>query len=283
MGDNEKERIFKRIDLIIKEIDSAKVEPKFSEEINARNQRDPCRIQDDNDVLRRFARLIAFSQNAPSDKVSDMLNKGIFEDVFCNFEVEKVARMDSTIIKNHYWDEIKIIRFPKKITSIIGCARCLVSIKEKHGSFMALLVKSNIPVFLRSEVDIEKFWQGFNRLKEELEKENMPFFRRATSLLHFLLHIGYDCIKPDTVVMRVAKKLGIVNSERGSKNLLFMVRFIQVYSVERKIRPSIVDFYLLVYGEQRWAKGFVVPSTLRKSSLAPGLYACSERHPRQRK
>lgn len=260
MADNEMGQIFKHIDSVVKEVNSARIEPRFSEEINERNQRDPRRIQDDNDVLRRFARLIAFSQNAPSNKVSDMLNKGIFDDIFCGFEVEKVAKMDPRMIKNHYWDKITVIRFPKKITSIIGCARCVVSIREKHGSFMALLAKFNMPVFLRSEADIEKFWQGFNHLKEELEKENMPFFRRATSLLHFLLHIGYDCIKPDTVVMGVAKELGIVNSERGTKNLLFIVRFIQIYSVERKIRPSIVDFYLLVYGGQRWAKQFVISS-----------------------
>ncbi len=37
-----------------------------------------------------------------------------------------------------------------------------------------------------------------------LKKEKMPFFRRTTSLLHFLLSVGYDCIKPDIIVRAVS-------------------------------------------------------------------------------
>lgn len=76
----------------------------------------------------------------------------------------------------------------------------------------------------------------------------MPFFKKSTSLLHFLLHIGYDCIKPDLVIMKVANKLGMVSSS-SEKEKIQVVRVVQLYSVNRKIRPSMVDFYLLVYGE----------------------------------
>jgi hypothetical protein len=57
--------------------------------------------------------------------------------------------------------------------------------------------------------------------------------------------------------MKVAKELGIVDSERGTQNLLQAVRVAQLYCVNRKIRPSIVDLYFLVYGGQRDAKQFV--------------------------
>ena len=87
----------------------------------------------------------------------------------------------------------------------------------------------------------------------------MPFFKQSTSLLHFLLHIGYDCIKPDVIIMKVAKELGIVSSN-SEKEKLQVVRFVQLYSISRRMRPSIVDFYLLIYGGQRWAKQFVHPS-----------------------
>lgn len=257
MEDENIQRIFTSIDLIRERVDSARIEPKFTEEIKKRNQRNPDIIQDDSDVLRRFAILIAFSQNAPSDLVSDMLNEGIFEGVFHNFEIDKVVKMDPDTVIACYWDKIKVIRFKKKIASIIGCAKSLRLIKLKHGSFKVLL--NTLPINLKSKVDIERFWQGFRHIKNELEKVNMPFFKQSTSLLHFLLHIGYDCIKPDIVVMKVAKKLGIVYAE-SEKEKLQVVRTVQIYSVVQDIRPSIADFYLLICGGQRWAKQFVNPS-----------------------
>lgn len=267
MEDKKIQQIFDSIDSIMKEVDSARKEPEFSKVIEKRKESSPDRIQDDNDVLRGFARLIAYSQNAQSDLVSAMLKKNIFNDIFHNFEIDKVAEMDSSTVLTHHWDKIKVIRFPKKINSIIGCAESLASIKLRHGSFVALLKKIDIPVNLKSEADVEKFWQGFNNLRNELEQERMPFFNRHTSLLHFLLYIGYDCIKPDLVVMKVAKKLGIVESERGTKNLLQTVRIIQIYSFNREIRPSIVDFYFLIYGGQRDAKKYVNASFYERKRI----------------
>lgn len=153
--ENKTKRIFEQIDLIIKEVDSVRIEPKFSEEIKKRNQRNPYKIRDDNDVLERMARLIAFSQNAPSDRVSDMLKKGNFKKIFCNFEVDKVIKNDPNRIIDRHWDEIKAVRFKKKINSIIGCANSLHTIKLKHGSFKALL--NTLPIKLNSESDIERF------------------------------------------------------------------------------------------------------------------------------
>lgn len=257
MEDKEIQQIFNSLDRIRKEVYSVRTEPKFSEEIEKRNQRNPTTIQGDNDVLRRFARLIAFSQNAPSDRVSDMLNKGIFDDIFHDFEVDEVATMNPDTIIAHHWDKIKVIRFKRKIHSIVGCAKSLVLIRSKHSSFVALL--KDIPINLKSRNDVEIFWEKFNVLKAELKGVNMPFFKQSTSLLHFLLHIGYDCIKPDVIIMKVAKELGIVSSN-SEKEKLQVVRFVQLYSISRRMRPSIVDFYLLIYGGQRWAKQFVHPS-----------------------
>lgn len=253
------ERIFSSIDQISEKVNSSRKEPEFSEEIKKREERTPSMIHDDNDVLRQFARLIAFSQNAPSDKVSGMLDKGIFDDIFHNFEIDKVAKMNPRTVRIHHWNKIRVIRFLNKITSIIGCAKSLASIKSKHGSFMDLLKKCDIPLNLKSEADIERFWQGFNRLKNELENENIPFFKQSTSRLHFLLHIGYGCIKPDQIVMQVSKKIGLVESEKGERNRLNVVKTLQRYCVDRKLKPSIVDFYLLIYGGQRWARQFVNP------------------------
>lgn len=97
-----------------------------------------------------------------------------------------------------------------------------------------------------------------------MKNNKIPFFQSTTSLLHFLLDIGYDCMKPDLVVIKVAKKLNIVDNETGDKNFRKTVRFIQEYSVDRQIRPSIVDFYFLINEGQMGAKKFVNPDFYKK-------------------
>lgn len=71
-------------------------------------------------------------------------------------------------------------------------------------------------------------------------------------------------MKPDLVVMKVAKKLNIVDKETGDKNFKKTVRFIQEYSVNRQIRPSIVDFYFLIDEGQMGAKKFVTPEFYKR-------------------
>ena len=253
-------KIFLDIDSIIRKVDSARKEPEFSKEIEVRNQKNPDIITDDAGILRLFASLIAFSQNAPSDKVEALLQKGIFDNVFHNFEIRRVSQINPQDIINKHWDDIKVIRFKKKVSSIVGCAKSFESIEAKYGSFVTLLKKSDIPKCVKSETDVDRFWNGFNNLKDIMEDVEMPFFRSSTSLLHFLLHIGFPCIKPDLIVMRVAKEIGIVDSEKGEGNLLRTVKVIQLYSIDKDIKPSIVDLYLLIHGGQKWAMQFVTPS-----------------------
>lgn len=257
------------IDLIIRRINSSKKEPEFSKEIEARLQRSPKIVNNDKRVLKEFSILIAYSQNAKSNLVSDMLERNIWEDIFNKFEVDEVEKMNAKVVEDKYWNKIKVIRFRQKIRSIIGCAKSLRMIKNKYGSFSSLLIRADIPIRLYSEEDIERFWAGFNFLKKEFKESNMPFFRQPTSLLHFLLHLGYDCVKPDIIVMKVAKEFGIVPSEKGTKNLLSVVRFIQTYCVKKgtkRIRPSTVDLYFMIYGGQSWARQFVNDSFYSKQS-----------------
>ncbi len=44
-------------------------------------------------------------------------------------------------------------------------------------------------------------------LLKVMKNHKVSFFGSNTSLLHLLLEIGYDCAKPDLVVMKVAKKI----------------------------------------------------------------------------
>jgi len=259
MGKTELKQTFEYIDLIRKKVDAARKEPEFSERLSERVQRTPASLQSDRDVLRIFARLIAYSQNAKAALVVGMLSKDIFKTAFRNFEVEQVRMLKPATLEAMYWDAISAIRFKRKIRAIITSAESLSSIQTKYGSFTELLERTDIPSVLRSAADVERFWQGFDNLLLVLKKEKMPFFGRTTSLLHFLLSVGYDCIKPDIVVMRVAKKGNMVPSETGDENRRKVVRDIQLYSVDRQIRPSVVDLYFLIYGGQTGVTQLVHP------------------------
>ena len=104
-----------------------------------------------------------------------------------------------------------------------------------------------------------------NNTFKSLKANKIPFFSSTTSLLHFLLDAGYDCIKPDLVVMKVSKKLGIVDSDKGNKNLIKTVKTIQQYSIKTKIKPPIVDFYFLIDEGQLGAKKYVNPQFYGKT------------------
>ena len=259
MEKTEPNQTFAYIDLVRRKVDAAKKEPEFSERVKERTQRTPASLQSDRDVLRVFARLIAYSQNAKATLVSDMLSKGIFETAFDNFDVEQVRVLKPETLEAMYWNIIKPIRFKRKVRAIISCAESLSSIKVKYGCFTKLLERIGIPSTLRSAADVERFWQGFDGLLLVLREEEMPFFRCTTSLLHFLLSVGYDCVKPDIVVMRVAEEGKMVPSRTGDENLRKVVQDIQLYSVERQIRPSVVDLYFLVYGGQTGVRHLVHP------------------------
>lgn len=258
----ETSKIFDKIDIIIKKVDRFKMEPLFSEEINRRKNRNAVKLNDDNEILKTLSYLIAFSQNANSEIVEQVIESGNFDKAFENFKINKVINLNPCDIADEHWISIKGIRQQAKLFHIVSLARKIKNI----GSFAYILNQTNIPTKISTEDDIESFWLGFDKLLTTLKKNKIPFFQSTTSLLHFLLDIGYDCIKPDQVVMKVAKKLKIVESEKGDKHLRKTVRFIQEYSVDRNIRPSIIDLYFLIDEGQLWAKKFVKPDFYKKQN-----------------
>jgi len=238
---------------LIKNIDSFRVEPDFTDEINKRkNRKIPERLSD-NEMLKILSELIFFSQNANSKLVEQLLEKKIFNKIFFCYDVHKVATMNPCELVEEFWDSIKSIRQQSKLFHVVMLARKIIQI----GSLSKILIESGIPQEIKSNDDIDQFWKKFKELREILDRNKVPFFRSTTSLLHFLLEIGYDCVKPDLVVMKVAKEIGIVDSEKGEKNFIKAVRSIQKYSLEYDIKPSVVDFYFLIHGRQKAAEKYV--------------------------
>ena len=249
----ENENIYKDIDKIIETVELFKVEPLFSHEKERRQNKKVSILLNDNEILKTLSHLIAYSQNSNSEIVEQVLKSGKFDEAFEDFEIEKVIKLNPCDIADKHWGVIKGIRQQAKLFHIVSLARKIRTI----GSFAKILNETNIPKIIETEKDIEVFWFGFDRLLTTLKTNKIPFFQSTTSLLHFLLEVGYDCVKPDLVVMKVVKKLNIVDNETGDKNFRKAVKFIQKYSVERKIRPSVIDFYFLIYEGQMGAKKFI--------------------------
>ena len=246
--------IFAGIDKIIEAIDKHRQEPIFSDTLRKRQENIVTETLSESKILETFTNLIAYSQNANSELVEKIINSGIFKEVFSNFDISAVTQMNPCDLADKYWSKISGIRQQAKLFHIVSLAR-----KIKHLALSDMLTKTEIPRQIKSEDDIKQFWIGFEKLQKTLTNEKIPFFRSTTSLLHFLLDTGYDCIKPDLVVMKVSKKLGIVENVKGERNLIKTVKTIQQYSIDRKIRPTIVDFYFLIEEGQRGARKYVTP------------------------
>jgi 3-methyladenine DNA glycosylase Tag len=249
------ENIYKEIDRLIKKVELYKVEPIFSTEKSRRQKRIVLDLNDDSEILRIFSHLIAYSQNANSEIVEQILASGKFDRAFENFNIETVSKLNPCDVAENHWKSIRGIRQQTKLFHIVTLARRMNEI----GSFAKMINEINIPKSIKNEKDIASFWEGFDSLLATLKTNKIPFFQSTTSLLHFLLNIGYDCVKPDLVVMKVVKKLNIVDSEAGDKNFRKAVKFIQLYSLDRQIRPSVVDLYFLIDEGQMGARKFVTP------------------------
>jgi len=254
-------KVFSNIDNIIDRVNSYKHEPFFSNEIARRQSKRVSQFLDDNQILKTFAYLIAYSQNANSELVERLISGSKLDIAFENFELDKVVKMNPCDIADDHWKSISAIRQQAKLFHIVSLARKLKSI----GSISAILNDNNIPKQISTEQDIENFWIGFDKLQKILKQKKIPFFQSTTSLLHFLLDAGYDCIKSDLVVMKVANKIKIVDNEKGNKNFRTTVRTVQQYSLDRKVRPTIVDFYFLIDEGQRGAKKFVTSAFYNKT------------------
>lgn len=248
--------VFEKLDKIRQRVDKHRIEPLFSEELAALSSRYQTTVATEgNNLLRVMAKLIAYSNNAPSDKVTHMLEKtSHFEDAFHGFDLSAVATAAPEKILDGHWQNLKAIRFRKKVEAITKCASILK--KSGNSTIESLYRQNRLPVELTSVRDIDTFWQQFEAMLDRFEKQGMPHFRQDTTLLHLLLHIGFPCVKPDLIVMRTAAMLGIVpgrenhNQYRPHEKKL-AVKTIQEYCLARGIKPAAMDLYLLVYGGQR--------------------------------
>ena len=248
------QKIIIAIDDIIKKVDHTKREEKFANEVRKRKKR--FLPKENREIMKVISEIIAFSQNAKSEKVEGAINSEAWKKMFSDFDINKVAEMNPCALSDEYWSDIKGIRQKTKLFQIVMLARRLKEFNQGTIPLKTAVFETEIPERIRTHEDIDAFWKGFEKMKKNMEINEIPFLRSTTTLLHFLLHTGYDCIKPDSVVMKVAKDIGIVEKETGEKNLKKVVSTIQEYCLCKSMRPPIIDLYLSFEGNQSSVKKF---------------------------
>lgn len=207
--------------------------------------------------MRSFAAAIAYSQGAQSKVIGILIQQPVFRRAFADFCPAKLAQTHPSAIRDNYWWELSAMRFHSKVDAIVDCARVLLEIERECGSFRNYLLAYKIPRRIRSREDIVQFWNGFDSLLADLRRRAMPFFRSTTSLLQLLLDLDYDSVKPDLIVMRLARRLGMVDEEAGERNLRAVVQMLQEYAVNRQIQVAALDSYMLAFGGQTEAASFL--------------------------
>jgi|SRR5450432_1198894 len=91
---------FSRIDQIIERVHQFKIDPAFQNEIDERKNRKVIDIMSNDELLKFYATIAAFSQAANSKNVRDnLLSSGDFENMFHGFSVDKVSviNLDSKV------------------------------------------------------------------------------------------------------------------------------------------------------------------------------------------
>jgi hypothetical protein len=260
---------FQAIDIMVDRVNSFKVDPEFTQQIEDRRNLVADFSLKDDEILRQLIELIAYSNNANAQKVTDLVVREVFRPIFQDYSVEKTAVLLAEELRRLHWPEIRSIRFRYKVDAMVRCASCLIAIRNSHDSFMHFIRDAGLPVVIRSEADVVAFWEGFEKVQTKLLQLRFPYITNFTSLCHLLMMLGFDCAKPDLVVMRAAVNLGVVPPPQKQKknpdkdrahseeSLRDVVRTIQSYALSRKTRAPVTDLYFLIHGGQSDSIGLV--------------------------
>jgi 3-methyladenine DNA glycosylase len=186
------------------------------------------RIMSDDDYYRLLVDIIFYSgfRAATVDKYLERIHMH-----FPNYqvvssyslaEIEKI-KTDTNMIQNK-----------SKIDACVQNAKKVIEISDKYGS-----IKNYIETFNPNSSDEALF-----SLKRSLEK-NFSFLGGTTSY-HFMTDIGLNVLKPDRVILRIFKRLGLIESEQ---DLLGAVKIGRAFSKATNLPIRFIDIIFVLYGQ----------------------------------
>src|SRR5690606_27611215 len=147
---------------------------------------------------------------------------------------ESVAQYTDNDLQNILADQ-KMIKNERKIKSCIANAKKFRDIVDEHGSFQNYL----------DSFDANSSFDNLVLLKEELEYRFD--YLGGTTVYHFLTDLGYNVLKPDRVLLRIFKRLGLIESE---KQLLKTVVHGRQFSKATGLPIRYIDIIFVKYGQQ---------------------------------
>ncbi|MFL9906803.1 hypothetical protein [Paraburkholderia sp. RL17-337-BIB-A] len=254
---SQNKELFAVIRRIVAHIDTFREEPNFTNELIRRRNRVVTPLVSNSDFLRNLAHIIAYA-HADSSRVTNMIDSNGYDEVWFDYDVDAVAALNPCDVVEEHWETtLSPIMNGSKAYFVVMAARAI----QRVGA-ISTLFNDSIPTRIQTGADIPAFWKGFAGLKNQMKEHGVPYLSSVTSLSHMLLHLGYDCVKPDVIVMRVAMKLGIVTEKEAKtdKGLKKVARLLQEYALEYEIRPSEIDMYFLIQEGQSEAMTWVRPN-----------------------
>jgi len=219
--------------------------------------------KNNNELFKMISVLIFYSQNAKSYLVDEVVKSNKTKKIFKNYNAKCFSRANPCDIVEKYWDDISAIRQKTKVFQIVLVARLL-----KKNDICRFVKSLNIPDNIKTKDDIDTFWDRVIKLKEYFQSLSFPFLSSTTTILHFLMEIGFPSIKPDSAVQKAFNKLsgnkifniGVLSDDEIKQ----ILNAIQEFAITSSMDPKQVDLYLLTIGGQS--------SILNNGYINPGYY-----------
>ena len=175
-------------------------------------------------------KMIVFYSGFNADTVTKKLP--IIKKHFPDFST--VAKYDETNVSEILTDK-DMIRNRLKVEAVVKNAKRFVKLIEKHGSFYKYL-ESFAP---------QASFLNLMLLKEELECQ-FEYLGEITGY-HFLMEIGLDVMKPDRVISRIFKRLGLIESDKQLLKTIFLGR---EFAKATGYPIRYIDIVFVTYGQQ---------------------------------
>ncbi len=193
------------------------------------------KVRTNNDFFQMLIMIIFYSGfKAEIVEKKEKIILGHFPDyntvsIYSNADFEKIFS-DSNMIKNRL-----------KIKSCIKNAKVFEEIVTQFGSFQNYI----------DSFDAHSSFENLILLKEELEYRFD--YLGGVTVYHFLTDIGFNVLKPDRVILRIFKRLGLIENE---KQLLKAIVLGQLFAKHTGIPIRYIDIIFVKYGQQGESEKF---------------------------
>lgn len=157
----------------------------------------------------------------------------VIHEHFADFR--KVAHFGPDDIDRIVGDD-KMLRNRRKIEACVQNAKVMREIVEQHGSFSTYL----------AGFDPKGPFENLLLLKEELEARFA--YLGGITVYHFMTDLGLPVLKPDRVIARLFRRLGLVEYERQHlKTVIHGRKFAEATGLP----PRYIDIVLVAFGQVR--------------------------------